>query len=181
MHPGRLVVVGQAVNCGWYSKGRGWTGLQSYQSVTVAFSRHIPPSQVLLSVPTLALKSWGTIRVCPLLLRARWHFLIPCKNFPFISSLFVIMEANLLIRVALHYLRKGSWQVMRRPLIPMRFLSLLIRFVLTAKPTPASANAPAKGVASSLADLHWLTWSQRTLRYESCTWLVLFYLVLSVT
>lgn len=52
---------------------------------------------------------------------------------------------------------------MRRSFIPMRFLSLLIRFVLTAKPTPASANAPEKGVASSLADLHWLTWSQRAL------------------
>ena len=58
---------------------------------------------------------------------------------------------------------------MRRSLIPMRFLSLLIRFVLTAKPSPASANAPEKGVASSLADLHWLTRSQRALRYESCT------------
>ena len=70
---------------------------------------------------------------------------------------------------------------MRRSLIPMRFLSLLIMFVLTAKPTPASANAPEKGVTSSLADLHLLTWSQRALRYESCTRLVLFYLVLSVT
>ena len=70
---------------------------------------------------------------------------------------------------------------MGRSLIPKRFLSVLIRFVLTANPTPASANAPEKGVASLLADLYWLSWSQRALRYESCTLLVLLHLVLSVT
>ena len=50
---------------------------------------------------------------------------------------------------------------MRRSLIPMRFLRLLIRFVSTAKPTPASANAPEKDVASSLADLYWPALKER--------------------